>query len=92
MASCVVSYVYTNGLRHSVEVDAESLYEAAAMAIRVFRQHNCEPGHGSKLEVEVRTSVVHTLSPKKLYEWLDRGPNMPRDVAAKERVRRLLLR
>lgn len=53
MACCVVSYLDTEGLRHTVEVEAESLYEAAVLAIRTFRQHNCEPGLVSTLEVEV---------------------------------------
>lgn len=48
VAICVVSYLDTEGLRDSVEVEAESLYEAAVLAIRVFRQHDCEPGQGSE--------------------------------------------
>jgi hypothetical protein len=43
MALCIVSYVDTEGLRHTVEVEAESLYEAAALAVRTFKQHDCEP-------------------------------------------------
>ena len=86
MAHCIVSHVDHEGLRHTVEVEADSLYEAAALAIRTFRAHHCEPTHASNLEVEVRTSVVHTLSPKKLHDWLERGMNSPRDVARKERV------
>jgi len=31
-------------LRHTVEVEAESLYEAAVLAIRTFRQHHCGQG------------------------------------------------
>ena len=50
----------TEGLRHTVEVEANSLYEAAVLAIRTFRQHNCEPGQVSTLDVEVRSSVIHT--------------------------------
>ncbi len=48
MAACVVSHVDTEELRHAVEVEAESLYEAAVLAIRTFRQHHCEPGELSK--------------------------------------------
>ena len=61
VASCVVSYLDTEGLRHTVEVEAESLYEAAVLAIRTFRQNDCEPGNVSTLEVEVRSSVIHTI-------------------------------
>src|SRR6478672_11215291 len=52
MATCVVSYVDTSGIRHSVEVEADSMYEAAVMGVKVFRQHDCEPLEGSRLEIE----------------------------------------
>lgn len=57
MAACIVSFVDMEGLRHAVEVEAESLYEAAVVAVRTFRQHHCEPGEMSKLEVEIRSSI-----------------------------------
>jgi len=60
MAACIVSYVDVEGLRHRVEVEAESLYEAAVLAVRTFRQHDCEPGELSKLEVKIRSSITHT--------------------------------
>ena len=66
MAICVVSLFSPDGLRHKVRVEAESLYEAAALAIRTFRQNDCEPGQVAELEVEVRTSVVHIVTPKKV--------------------------
>src|SRR5262249_60924275 len=71
VASCIVSYVDTDGLRHAVEVEAKSLYEAAVLAIRTFREHKCEPGEVSKLEVEVRSSVIHTVTPRRIYDWLN---------------------
>lgn len=68
MASCVVSYLDVSGIRHTVEVEAESLYEAGALALRTFRQHNCEPGIMGKLEVEIRTSVTHTVTVQRLQD------------------------
>ena len=56
-----------------VEVEAESLYEAPVLAIRMFRQHDCEPGQAARLEVEVRSSVTHTITPTRIYEWLNGG-------------------
>jgi len=58
MARCVVSYLDSEGLRHSVEVEAESLFEAAVFALKT-KQHDCAPGELTKLEVEIRSSVVH---------------------------------
>ena len=90
MACCVVSYVDTEGLRHAVEVQADSLYEAAVLGIRTFRQHNCEPGSASTLEVEVRSSVVHTITPRRIYDWLNGGAKTPKEAVMKERLRALL--
>ena len=90
MATCIVSFVDLEGLRHSVEVEAESLYEAGAMAIRTFRQHNCAPGPIAKLDVEIRSSVTHTVTQQKIQDWLDAGPRSPREFVLKERLKQLL--
>jgi len=90
MASCIVSYVDTEGLRHSVEVEADSLYEAAVFAVRIFREHSCEPGQASKLEVEIRSSVTHTVTLKKIHDWLRGGAKTPKEAVMKERLKALL--
>jgi len=41
MATCIVSFVDTLGFHHTVEVQAESLFEAGVPAIRTFRQEGC---------------------------------------------------
>ena len=90
MAKCFVSYLDLSGIRHQVEVEAGSLYEAAALAVRAFRDHDCEPGPLCQLEIEIRTSVTHTLTVKKLREWLNGGAKTPRDVVMKDRLRELM--
>jgi hypothetical protein len=90
MAVCIVSYLDTEGLRHTVQVDADSLYEAAVRAMRTFREHDCEPGLISQLEVEIRSSVIHTVTPKKVHEWLNGGARSPKEAVAKERLREIL--
>jgi hypothetical protein len=90
MALCVVSYSDTDGLRHSVEVDAASMYEAAVLAIRTFRRHQCEPKEASLLEIEVRSSVTHTVSMRKIHNWLTGGAKAPEEALVKERLRQLL--
>jgi hypothetical protein len=86
----MVSYLDTSGIRHSVEVDAQSLYEAAVLAIRVFREHDCEPREANRLEIEVRSSVIHTLTIRKIYDWLNGGAKTPKEAVTKERLRALL--
>jgi hypothetical protein len=90
MATCIVSFLDTEGLRHTVEVQASSLYEAAVMAIRTFKEHDCEPGLISSLEVEIRSSIVHTVTPKKIHEWLSGGARSPKEMAIKDRLRAML--
>lgn len=90
MATCVVSYLDTSGIRHTAEVEAQSLYEAAVLAIRTFRQHDCEPREANSLEIEVRSSVVHTLTVRKINDWLNGGAKTPKEAVTKERLRSLL--
>jgi hypothetical protein len=90
VASCIVSYLDTEGLRHSVEVEAASLYEAAVLAVRTFRQHDCEPGQSSRLEVEVRSSITHIVTLRKIQEGLNGGAKTPKEALTKERLRGLL--
>ena len=89
MSACVVSFVNLDGLRHSVELEADSLYEAAVLAIRTFKRHNCEPAPTSNLEIEVRTSVTHTIPTKNVHAWLNRRATSPREAVMKERLRGL---
>lgn len=90
MPVCVVSYLDTEGLRHTVEVEAESLYEAAVRAIRIFKQHDCEPGALNKLEVEIRSSITHALTVQKVHSWLNGGSKTPKEAVTKEKLRGLL--
>ena len=47
MQNCVVSYSDPEGLEHSVVVMADSLFEAAVMALRAFNTHGCLRGQRS---------------------------------------------
>lgn len=90
MAKCFVSYLDTSGIRHQVEVEADSMYEAAALAVRAFKEHDCEPGAMGQLEVEIRTSITHMLTVRKLHDWLNGGSKTPKDVVLKDRLRKIL--
>ena len=90
MKQCVVSFVDSEGLRHAVELYADSLYEAAALALKTFRQHDCAPGVASRLEVEVRSAVTHTLTVKRLEDWIAAGSKSPSEAVLKARLKTLL--
>ena len=90
MATCIVSYLDTDGIRHSVEVQADSLYEAVVLAVKTLREHDCAPGEISKLEVEIRSSVTHEITLKKVRQWLNGGAKSPKEAVMKERLREIL--
>ena len=90
MAGCIISFVDLDGVRHSVEVQAEGLYEASVLGLCAFRKHEIELGGLTQLEVEVRSAVTHTLTVTKVREWLQRGVRTPKDAVLKERLRTLL--
>lgn len=75
---------------HSVEVEAEGLFEASVLGICAFRKHELEPAGLTELEVEVRRSVTHTLPVRKVHEWLQRGVRTPKEAVLKERLRAMM--
>jgi hypothetical protein len=88
--TCVVSYLDTDGIRHTVEVQAESMYEAAVLAICAFREHDCEPRGLGRLEIEVRRPVTHSVTVKRVEDWLAGSPKSPKDAVLKYRLREML--
>ena len=90
MAACIVSFLDLDGVRHSVEVEADGLYEAAVLGLAAFRKHDLNPGGLTEFEVEVRSSIKHTLPVKQIEAWLERGVRTPKEAVLKERLRALL--
>ena len=90
MPLCKVSYLDSEGIRHSVEVQAGSLYEAAARALKTFREHGIEPAGLAKLEIQVVSVITHELTVQQLEKWLKRSSKNPKEIVEKERLRELL--
>ena len=68
---CVVSFKDSEGFRHAVEVVAESLYEAVAIAARNFADAGCPPTSGTQMDIEVRApAVTHTITLMELSRFL----------------------
>jgi hypothetical protein len=66
------------------------MYEAAVLAIKIFREHDCEPREANRLEIEVRSSVTHTLTIRRIHDWLNGGAKTPKEAVIKEKLRGLL--
>jgi hypothetical protein len=86
----LVSYLDTSGIRHTVEVEAESLYEAVLLGVQAFREHDCDPGEVRPIEVEMRKSITHTLTLSRVQQWLDGTCRSPKEKLTKERLKTLL--
>ncbi len=88
---CTVFFQDTEGFRHSVEVEAERLYEAATVAARSFSDHGYPPGCASQIEIEVKTpAVTHTVTLNRVREWLNGGARSPKEKVHKERLKGIL--
>ena len=59
---CAVSFADVRGIRHTVEVQAESLLEAAILAVRTFRSDPWieHVGPATILDIEVREPTANT--------------------------------
>jgi len=82
------------GVTHSVEVAAASLYEAAGLAVAKFKQcefHALYIGPATVLRVAVKQpETVHEIRFGKLQEWLEGGGVSPEEHAVKVKIREAL--
>ncbi len=91
--TCTVSFTDIRGIRHSVDLTAGSLFEAAAMGLKVLRagDWNDPPNQSTVLDVEVRNpSVKHTVTVQQLARWLNGASSSPRESMKKIALRKLL--
>ncbi len=91
--ACTVSFTDTRGIKHSVELTAESLFEAAVLGVKILRagEWNDPPGHSVTLEVEVRNPTVrHTVNLQQVSRWLNGGSRSPAESMKKVKLRKLL--
>ena len=94
LKACAVSFTDIRGIRHTAEVEAESLYEAAVQGIRRLNQ---DPwieriGPGTKLEIEVREPATkHALSVEQVERWLAGATKNPTEATKKAKLKLLLV-
>ena len=91
--TCLVSFTDSEGIRHSVEVTASTLYEAAVLAISQFRSCGFTanaPGPATRLTVAVKQpSTAHEVQWGKVETWLQ-SAGKPNEQGLKNRLRKLL--
>jgi hypothetical protein len=93
MRVCHVSFKSPTGITHGVEVEAETLYEAAGLGLARLKKDGWIEGlgPGSRLDIQVREpSTTHSLTVAQLHRWIDSGTISPADVLRRARVRQHL--
>jgi hypothetical protein len=91
--SCTVSFSGPTGIRHSVNVTADSLFEAAAIALHTLRADGwCEAiAPGTILEVRVsQPHTTHSVTLAQLTRWCDGTAVSPDEVLKRKKVKELL--
>ena len=92
---CRVSYLDSRNIEHSVDVTADSLFEAAAVAVRAFRDAALIdelPVAGTELRIAVLPlPVEHRVRLQRVEQWAQTGTvKSPVEMLRRERVRELL--
>jgi hypothetical protein len=86
--TCKVSYFDSHGVENTVEVTAQSLYEAVAHALRAFRENrwNDDPDRApTALVVKIKQpEIEHKVRIRKFEDWLESAPKEPRRDGAEE--------
>jgi hypothetical protein len=85
--TCVVTVSDLDKVTHTVEVQAETLFEAAAAAVAAFRQHSWGANAlaaTAVLRIEVQApTVVHTVPLAALERWQRSPSTSPKELLAK---------
>ena len=91
--TCTVSFTGPSGIRHSVDVEAETLYEAAVLAACRFRKDiwGEAVADGTTLDMEIREPATrHSLTLKQVQRWLA-SPGSPYDASRKAKLKLMLV-
>jgi hypothetical protein len=92
--TCTVSFTGPSGVAHSVEVSADSLYEAAIVGFNLLKRDGwVDPiAPGTRLEIQVRQpATTHSVSLAQLRHWVEGIAVSPDDTLRKRRLKTLLV-
>jgi hypothetical protein len=90
---CIVTFRDAEGVDHAAIVTAESLYEAAIVALRQFRRADWSREDAfdlGALRIEVWDQpTLYRVEVAKLKAWLKRSGGSPREVVLRTRLNEL---
>jgi hypothetical protein len=95
MKTCTVTFSGPSGVRHSVEVSADSLYEAAIVGFSLLKNDGwVDPiASGTRLEIQVRhPATTHSVSLAQLRRWVEGIAVSPGETLRKRKLKELLAR
>ena len=94
LRTCTVVIHDLHQTAHSLEVTAETLYEAVAQALAVLSDHEwvADIGKGlTTVTVTIRNpEVIHTVKIQDFENWLNRACKSPAETVLKTRLRQML--
>ena len=93
MRSCRVTIQDLDGVAHSVEVTASTLYEAVAQGLAAIRGHEWVAGMSEGRAVKVSVAdvrVEHEVKLGDFTKWVERKGGSPREVFQRGKVREIL--
>jgi|SRR5579864_801307 len=91
--SCQVTIQDLDGISHTVDVTAATLYEAVAQGLAAIRRNDWVAGIAQANVVKVSVAnvrVVHEVKLMDFNKWLDRTGVSPREVTDRKRIRSIL--
>ena len=91
--TCTVNFTGPSGVRHGVEVSADSLYEAAIVGFSLLKKDGwVEPiAPGTLLEIQVKhPATIHRVSLSQLRRWADGIAVSPDETLKKRNLKALL--
>ena len=92
--TCRVSVSDMDGVRHSAQVTASTLYEAVALGLAAIRAQDwtgdLSDGLGTIEVVVSPIPVTHSVKIQDFHKWLNQQGRSPRDVTQRERIRAIL--
>ena len=92
LRTCTVSFSGPSGIRHSVDVTAESVYEAAALGVSALRKNGWADAValGTELEIQVRPPTFHCITVHQIHRWCDGIATSPDETLKKRKLKQLL--
>jgi len=89
--SCRVTIEDMDGVAHTVEVTAESLFEAVAQGLAALRGKDWVMGLRDIVKVSVaEVRVEHQVRLSEFTQWLERHGRSPREIIQKQKARAIL--